>query len=185
MNRYFALLAALVCLSACGMGSVSPIVTDADILTDSRLIGSWQDAQGRESAVITAAGPTGYRILYTDDDHKTGEFDARLGRLGALRVLDVQPVEPLPSANDVYRSLVLRAHGLIVVDSLGVALHVRIINPDSLKAYLARQPKGVAHALVDEAVLLTGSSPEVRRLLQEFLARPGVLEKPDIWQRKR
>jgi len=89
--RLIAAVALVALTSACGVGSVSPIVTDATVVSEPRLEGTWR--RESESAVITPSG-NGYDILYTDDDGKTGRFHARVGRLGSYRMLDVQPEEP-------------------------------------------------------------------------------------------
>ena len=186
MTRLFALIATLIAISACGVASVSPFVTSADAVSEPRLIGSWQDQKGRESAVITAASEKGsYSIVYTDEDAKVGRFDARLGRIGTMMILDVQPVDPLPSANDVYRSLLLRTHGVVIIDSITNVLAFRLVSGDSLKPYLRAHPELLDHTLVDNSVLFTASSEDSRRFLTEFLRRPGALEEGEIWRRKR
>jgi hypothetical protein len=177
-----ALVPALVSLSACGVASVAPIVTNADAYFDARLTGTWADSAGKESAHIEKAGD-GYVIEYRDDEGKTGRFGARLGRLGQLRVLDVQPDDPAPGASGLYKSLLVRAHGLVVVDSIGVALVFRIVDGDSLKAFLKREPRAVPHT-TDNGILLTGSSGEIRRFLASFVVRPGVLGEQQVWPRR-
>lgn len=109
-----ALLGALA-LNACGVASISPVVTDADAKQDTRLIGSWHTDDGAERAVIAAAPEGGYTIGYADSEAKVGRFHARLGRIAMFDVLDLTPDDPAPQASDVYRSLLLRAHGLIII----------------------------------------------------------------------
>lgn len=184
IRQCLAVLVAVGCLAGCGVASVSPFVTDADRVAEPRLIGSWQDSSGKESAVITVAPENDYLLTYTDGDGKTGQFRARLGRLGPYRVLDLEPVDPIPNASDVYKSLVLRAHGVVIIDSVGAVLQFRLVQPDSLREYLRRSP-GVAHTPIGHAVLLTAPSPELRQFVQEFLGRPGVLDAPEVWRRRR
>ena len=185
MIRLLSVVAALITLSACGVGSVSGYVTADDAESEPRLAGTWQDAKAKESAVITAGAVKGsYEIVYTAEDAKVGRFHGRLGRIGAIRILDVEPVDPAPQANDVYRSLLLRAHGVIIIDSVTNVLAFRLMDADSLKAYLNRHPDSVRHALVDNYVLLTGSSEEVRGFLAQFARQSGFLGESEIWRRR-
>jgi hypothetical protein len=170
-------------LSGCGVASVHPIVTDADLVNEPRLVGSWQDAEAREWVTITSTGASSYRVVYTDDSGETGEFNGRLGRLGLHRVLDLEPVDPAPNANDIYKSLLLRAHGIVIIDSVGTTLQFRIVQADSLKPYLERNAHAVAHTMLGAHVLLTAPSADVRRFLQEFIGRPGVTE-TNKWRRR-
>lgn len=178
----FALLGALT-LAACGVASVSPVVTDSDATYDARLIGSWQTTDGRERAIISAAPEGSYAIAYADNEAKAGRFHARLGRIGAYEILDLTPDDPAPDASDVYRSLVLRTHGIVIVDSIAGTLQTRMLHSDSLKAYLARTPNALAHAIVDSAVLITAPSSDTRRFLGDYLRRPGVLDDATSWRR--
>ena len=173
----------LLSLSACGFASVSPIVTDADIQFDARLVGTWTDSAGEESARITRADAGTYSVEYRDDAGKTGRFEGRLGRIGQFRVLDLQPSDPAPRANDMYKSLIVRAHGVVVLDSIGDALVFRLVESDSVKAFLQQRPDEVPHSK-EGGILLTGSSEQVRRFLATFMARPGVLGDQQVWPRK-
>lgn len=185
IRQSLAIIIAVGCLTGCGVASVSPFVTEADRVAEPRLIGSWQDSSGRESAIIVAAPANDYRVTYTDGDGKSGEFKGRLGAMGPYRVLDLEPVDPIPDASDVYKSLVLHAHGVVIIDSVGIGLQFRIVRADSLREYLRRSPGVVAHTMIGERVLLTAPSPELRHFFQGFLARPGVLDAPEVWRRRR
>src|SRR5688572_29674187 len=132
------LLVTILALFGCGVASISPIVTDADLVDEPHLAGTWQDEEGKETAVITTTGRGTFDVVYTENNGSVGRFHGRLGRLGSYRVFDLQPQEPIPAASDTYRSLVLRAHGVIVMDSIGNIMHFRMLNGDSLKAYLQR-----------------------------------------------
>ena len=177
------LLFAAVGLMGCGFASVSPIVTDADATYDSRLLGTWVHANGKDSAVITAGRANTYNLAYTDEDGKKGRFLGRLGRLGAYQILDVQPDDPLPAASDIYKSLLLLAHGFMVVDSIGDIVALRILEADSLRTYLKARPGSVPHTIIGHSVLLTPASAEVRGFLTQFLG-PRVLGERVVFRRR-
>jgi hypothetical protein len=165
----------MAAMSACGVASVSPVVTDADVVDEPALAGGWRDDKDKDEVAITAEGPGRFRLRHVEKDGKAGEYHARLGRLGPHRVLDLQPVEPLPAASDNYRSLLLRAHGMLFVGHVGDSLPIRMIVAESLAAHLKRHPRAVAHTVIGKTVLLTGSSGDSRRFIAAFVQRPGVL----------
>ena len=172
-------------LMGCGIASVSPIVADADAAYDSRLLGTWVHRNGKDSAAISAGTANTYNVVFTDEDRKTGRFSGRLGRLGPYRVLDLQPQDPIPEASDTYKSLILLAHAIVVVDSIGDVVAIRLLQPDSLRAYLKAQPQSVPHTIIGSSILLTSSSSEeVRRFLTSFVGRPGALGEREVFRRR-
>jgi hypothetical protein len=175
------LLLAVAGIVGCGVGSVAPVVTDNDIVDDSRLVGTWKG--DKESAVFTSTGRGTFDLLYTDEAGKIGQFHARLGQLGSHRVVDIQPREASPETSDIYKNLSLRAHGLLVLDSLTDAVQFRLLEPDSIKALLKRNPQAVAHTLVEEGVLVTASSSETRRFFSDVVQRKGFLSEATLWRR--
>ena len=183
-HRCIRVIAFIASLAGCGVGSVSPIVRDVDLVDDPRLAGTWQDDSLTAKAVITSVGAGKFAVLDSEKDGTAGQFHGRLGRLGSYRVLDLQPAEPSPAPNDVYRSLVLRAHGVIVIDSIGAVVRFRMLEGDSLKAYLGKRPKAVAHTRIDDRILLTGSSNDVRRFLIAFAGRKGSLGETNVFHRQ-
>ena len=177
-----ALLVAACGLGGCVVKSTSPVVADKEGELDARLIGSWQ-GQGKESAVVTARGED-YRIILTNDQGVPATFVGRLGRLGAYRVLDLSPADSAITQNDSYSDMLLALHTFLVIDSIGAQLRARGIQPDSLKAYLEREPTAVAHVKVEDGVVLTAPTAELRSFLERFMARPGVLEGASAWTRR-
>lgn len=184
MNAHHAVLGlGLLCASGCGIGSVSPILLATDQQFDPRLVGSWSGGADHESALISGDASKGYTIVYTDADGKGGRFEGRLGRLGRYRVLDVRPAELQLDANDAYKSLLLPLHAAVFIDSLGSTVQFRLLDPDSLKQYLERAPDAVAHAIVDDAIVLTAPTAALRRFLVDYVRRKGVLGDSITWVR--
>lgn len=181
--RSAALAVAVLGLAGCGVGSVAPIVPEGEAQFDPALLGTWVDEDGTERAVITADGADGYAILYTDDGGESGPFLGRLGDLGAHRVLDVWPDPTGIRGNDAFRDLMLPLHTALFIDSLGDRVGFRMLTPDSLSDYLEREPGAVAHVRLDDILVLTAPTAELRRFLAEFAGRPGTLGSPAVWVR--
>jgi hypothetical protein len=168
-------------LMGCGVGSVAPVVTDADLIDEPKLAGLWTDR--KETVEVTSTAPGNFHLVYTDEAGKVGRFSARYGRLGSYRVLDLQPDDPSPASNDSYKSLILRAHGIVFVASVSDSLRFQILEPDSVKALLSREPRKIAHAMTNGAVLLTASSEDSREFLRSFAGRPGALGEMNSFRR--
>ena len=183
LARFFLAFLLAAGASGCGVASVSPIVTDTDVIDEPKLEGAW--AGSKDTAVVTATAPGKFDIVHTDDHGRVGHYSARYGRLGPYRVLDLQPVDPAPASNDVFKSLLVRAHGVVFIDSIGDSIKFRIIEPDTLKAYLTKRRRAIKHVLAEGTLLLTGSSAESRKFLAAFAKRDGALSEMNVWARAR
>ncbi len=182
--RLALVLVAAAGITGCGAGSVAPLVSDADVQYDAKLVGSWRDSSTSETLVVTNASPNRYAFEFTDSDGKVGHFQGVLGRWGALRVVDVEP-EDLPSSmNDEYRSLLLPLHAPVFVDAVEPVLRFRLLQVDSLRNYLERQPRAVAHVMRDDAVVFTAPTAELQRFLVGYVARKGALGEPNVLVRR-
>ena len=179
---YALLFLIAVAAAGCGVGSISPFISDTQY--DSLLVGAWRDSNGTESAYITTLEADRYSIIYTDSEGKIGRFRATLGRVGPLRVLDVEPADPVPEASVLYRSLLLPLHGAVFIDSIGAELRFRLLQPDSLKHYLEREPDAVAHMIPNKVVVLTAPTADVRRFLGGYARRTGALAESNVWVRR-
>src|SRR5690349_667574 len=121
--RRFGLLFSLV-LGGCVV-SVQPLITPAASGFDTRLLGTWGEVDGKDRVVLSRGDSSTYDIAYTDADGKKGTFVARLGKIGARTVLDVQPApresSSMPEAASLIRGHVLYAL-VISADSVLVRL---------------------------------------------------------------
>lgn len=175
-------------LAACGVASISPIVDWSDREFDPTLVGNWHNTTGTDVALITGDADSDYRITYIDEEGDTARFDARLGRLGVQRVLDIEPNAAAIGDHSAYfESLILRLHSFVLVDQVtATELRFRTVNPDSLRELLGREPALVAHrsGQGEEGPVLTARTPEVRRFFAEFISRPGVLSDSTRFRRR-
>ncbi len=120
--RGIRLLLLAVCaipLTACGVASISPIVDWSDREFDPALVGDWHNTEGDDFALITGDPESDYRITYIDEDGDTALFVARLGRLGAHRVLDIEPdADAIGDHSAYFESLILLLHSFVIFDDV-------------------------------------------------------------------
>lgn len=178
-RRMLLLALCAIPLTACGVASISPIVDWNDREFDPALVGNWQNTAGKDVALVTGDADSDYRITYIDEDGDTARFDARLGRLGAHRVLDIEPnAAALGDHSAYFESLILRLHSFVIIDDVtATELRFRTVNLDSLRATLERDPGVVPHrsGQGEEGPVITARTPEVRRFFTAFISRAGIL----------
>jgi len=182
--RHALLVWTAVGAAGCGVSSIFPLISATDVQYDSLLVGVWQDSIATESAVITKVEPDRYSIVYTDSERKIGRFEAILGRVGNLRLLDVKPADPALEASALYRTLLLPLHGPVFIDAIGARLRFRLLDLDSVKQYLEREPDAVAHVTPGKTVVLTAPTADVHRFLVGYVSRTGVLGESNVWVRR-
>ena len=189
-NLGWFLAAVAVCMLSGCVSSLSPFVSGSDIAYDARLVGSWSDSDGKESAVIVRDG-NGYDISYTDSDGKVGRFHGVLGRLGTRQVLDVFPQDLPRERSETHLSLLVPTHGILVVELADRQLTIRALEVEAIKNLLKERPSLVGHVVVPnsfepkgENIVLTASTADVRKFLSEIMERPGVLGNSESWRRK-
>ena len=108
----FALIVLLLILTSC-VQSLNPLYTDDDIIFDAALLGVWIDSEATESWVFTSPNDKEYKVVYTDESNKKGEFKALLLKIEGKLFLDLTPVKPALAQNDFYKANFLPTHTFI------------------------------------------------------------------------
>src|SRR5205809_2041484 len=79
-------LVALSGVIGCIPTSINPLYTGQDLVFDPALIGVWTgEGDSKETWTFEKAGVTEYKFVYTEEDGKTGRFEAHLLKLGSMR----------------------------------------------------------------------------------------------------
>lgn len=177
------LTAIVLCFALGGcVVSVNPVVNTSAATFDARLVGTWQEADGKDRIVVTRGDANLYAIDYTDSDGQVGHFEAHLGRLGQRTVLDVQPTaresSPMPEGASM-----IRGHIVYVVTITADSVRMSLFDPKALRA--AIKSKSVSMASFDDhdQVVLTGDTGELQRALGAYIERKGALDEPSTWRR--
>lgn len=181
------LLAGLVVVGGCGV-SVLPAFESADAVSDPRIIGTWFDSTSRHMATVTSDtsdGPAVYAATYVGDNNEVSHFQAILGVLDGMTVLDFSPGDgdfgDLPG---MIRSHLQAMHSFSVLDIQADRIIVRPLDLDTMGTYLSRHPGAVAHFSRGEGpVLLIDSVRNIQRFLTAFLRYPTALGKPATFWR--
>jgi hypothetical protein len=189
----YATLTLALCSSACVV-SVDEVVPATGATFDAALIGTWLSDDGKE-AVITRGDSGSYDIAYTMRDTtgpehldgKTGHFAARLGTLGAHRVLDVSPKPSRGQIPDAYDGAFIPGHVILVLDLQPDELRFRVLEPDVLLKALRAGTVRMAYVgnedRIKQQVVLKGSTRQLRTELAAYLGRKGALGDTEIFRR--
>ena len=188
-----------VALAACFrfavVRSLAPAVDDASAIALPELVGQWRapgelrwDVQPRGAVargyVVAASSPTGVAA----DPSAHFHYDARVGRAGAVLLLELHPStasdSALAHAMRDYGSLLERTYVVFRLDLEGNRLRLTPFEPDSVRAALRDGRCATPYfADADESFVLTGTSAQVRDAWACAAARPGFLGEPMRFER--
>lgn len=174
------LVAVLVFANGCAL-SVNPVVPESEATFDSALLGTWEEVDGSDRAVVSRGVGTTYAIAYTSDG-KVTRLEARLGRLGEHVVLDVWPAaDSAPS--ELSAGFAIPGHLIVKLDAGAGEARVALLEPDSLLAALRSQRVTVEYQYTGGRPILHGTTEQLRAALMPYLAQPGAFAPPDLYRR--
>lgn len=174
----------VLCTSAC-VHSLNPLYTEADLTTDSRLVGTWIDASTGESWTLSNGAKLKYSLVHVDTDGRKGDYDARLVRVGDALFLDIVPVKSGFAQNDSYREHFIATHTFFHVVIKESAIQISYVEPRWLKDFLAANPDAIRHEKVSGEIVLSSSPKETQKFLLGHLATRGAFSQPAELMRKR
>lgn len=132
---------ALILLVQGCVRSIQPVLNDNQVVAANELLGKWVTDDGKQSVDVQAADqPNQYRVLYTDDSGKQGTFIGRFGNVGEIRLIELQPEDPVPNASDTYRAHLVKLYSFLLVRQTKPRLVCATMSTDWLKKYLDAHP---------------------------------------------
>ena len=179
-------LAATVALAACGeVRSVEPALGAEDAIAMPALVGRWAaDTTGYLEVQPVEGNARLYRVhTFAVVPPDSGDGDARadttdrwedafVGRIGGRLVLELRPSRDdavAQRAESRFGNGLLVTHQLMTFDLAGDSLRLAWLRADSAKARLRRGACAARVAGDTSWVLLTGTTPQVRRAYACFL----------------
>jgi hypothetical protein len=173
----FAVLGFLLICAGC-VPSLNPLYTEADLIFDAALLGVWTDLEATESWAFTSSDDKEYKLVYTDESGKKGEFKARLLKIEGRSFLDLTPVKPALAENDFYKANFLPTHTFILITQPAPNAQIAYLEPEWLKSFLAKNPAAIRHERLAGEILLTASTKDLQKFLLAHLNTPGAFSKP-------
>lgn len=170
-----------VLLGGCVM-STDAVIVDSLATLDDRLLGTWKDQDGGDSAVVTRDSGNAYVIAYSSS-LGTGTFAGRLGRLGEQLVMDFSPTPRRREVPEPYENYLLPMHVLLTIDLRSDTLRIATLDCDSLRLALLSGQVQLGYAEVRNRVMLHATGEQLRRAIGPYLTRPGSLTQQATWRR--
>ncbi len=172
--------------------SLQPVYTQLDLEADSRLNGMWSDKEGDVTFSFEQGTGEGkqneYKLVVKEKNGEqdvSGEFEARLVRLGSTYFLDIYP-QSNEKGSEFYRLHFARAHTFARLEIREDSIQLEFMSASWLKARMDDKSVDTPCANVDGALLLTGTTEEVQELVSfhasddEAFTDPVVLEKQKV-----
>jgi len=145
----------------------------------------------KETWAFEKAGDKEYKLVYTENDGKIGRFEAHLLRLGHTQFLDLFPDESGIEEMDrsgFYKVHLLRTHSFLKVTQIEPALQMAPLDLKWLREFLGKNPKAIRHHKIGEGddaqIVLTDSTPELRKFVEKHLKTKGAFGEPINLKRK-
>jgi hypothetical protein len=179
-------LLALSGIAGCIPTALNPLYTANDLVFDPALIGAWREKDdSKEGWAFTKTGDLEYQLIYTEADGKTGRFEAHLLKLGNTRFLDVFPdesgIEEM-NRSGFYKVHLLRTHSFLRVIQAEPALQMAPLDLKWLREFLQKNPEAIRHQKIgdgdDAQIVLTASTPELRKFVEKLLRTEGAFGDP-------
>ncbi|MGH8184969.1 MAG: hypothetical protein ACREUC_00285 [Steroidobacteraceae bacterium] len=169
VHRALAFVLSTVSSAGCLVSSLHPVYTDAAIVFDEALLGTWVNRESEVSAIVSRGEWKSYQIAFTDR-FGTSRFDGRLTTIGTARFLSVRPSDALDQP-----AFVVATHGFMQIES-GPG-RVRVREPE-YAAVLSRARAGKlgveAATDVKQNVILTARSSRLRAWLAAAVKDPAL-----------
>jgi len=186
LSRGLAIGLALLCGAGAGcIPSLHPIYTDADLMFDPGVVGAWRGAEGDTNGVetleFTAADRTAYRLVYTDKEGLKGTFAVHLVRIGENLFFDVYPDRAGAKVNGYYQMHEFPVHTFAWVRQIRPELKCSFMSGDWLDKLLKATPTALRHERVDDAVLISARTAELKAFLAAHVKTPGAFGEPSVW----
>ena len=181
MLRLVSLPALVLALAGC-LVTLDAIVPESDAIFDPRLVGTWADVSSSDLAVISRISDHTYAIEYTSEG-KVSRFQARLGSLGGRLVLDVWATPGDGEVPDLYAEIMIAGHTLFVLDIGSDEVTSAAPELDSLMLHLRTEEPLLTYRLLDDQLILHGTTEQLRAALGAYLASPVALAEPTVWRR--
>ena len=182
----------LVLLVACEpVVSVHPIYTEADLVTDARLLGCWTGETEEGPCLLTftegAEGDNrGYALVMKEDDGAESAFRAHLAQLGDRLYLDVQPVRGEES-DTIHQFHLVAAHTFFRVRFEGEMLRLAMLDNEWLDDALAEGEVKLPHRRSSDenehSIVLTASTEQLQRFVLKYADDEEAFTELDTFHR--
>ena len=169
--------------------SLQPVYTQLDLEADSRLNGMWSDKEGDVTFSFEQATENGkaneYKLVVKEkngEQEESGEFEARVVRLGTYYFLDIYP-QSSKEGSDFYRLHFTRAHTFARLEINEDSIQLAFLSASWLEAKMDEKTVDTPCVKVDDELLLTGTTEEVQEFVFSYASNDEAFANPVLLER--
>ncbi len=165
-TKAIAICLAAMFLSGC-VPSLHRLYDDQTTVSDAGLPGRWVQEKG-DSTWTFAADEQGYAVQITEDDGKTGHFEAHLVRQEDLVFMDLYPGKlDKETMSDLYAMHLVPTHTFWRIERTGDRMTLRMLNPDAVNKMLDADPGLIKHETPEDGdgIVLTAGTAALQRFV--------------------
>jgi hypothetical protein len=159
------LILTLIIFSSSCIPSLNPLYTNADLIADPSLTGTWLDKETEESWTFSACEKLKYALTHVDTDGRKSEYEARLFKMEGQLFLDIVPMKPGFTQDEFYQGRFFATHTFVHVVSTQPTVQISYMEPRWLKDFLTANPNAIRHERVNGEILLTASTKETQKFI--------------------
>ena len=171
--------------------SLQPFYTQLDLEPDSRLNGMWSNKEGDVTFSFEERKEEGkakeYKLVVMERDGEqemSGEFEARVVRLGAFDFLDIYP-QSSKEGNEFYRAHFTRAHTIARVEISQNSIQMAFLSARWLKAKMDEKSVDIGYVKVEDTLMLTGTTEEVQEVVFSHANDDGAFADSVLLEKQR
>ncbi|HEY2589551.1 MAG TPA: hypothetical protein VGI81_27640 [Tepidisphaeraceae bacterium] len=178
-------LFALLLLAQGCVRSIQPILKDDQVIEANDLLGKWVTDDGKQLVDVQPGDQANvYRVSYTDEGGKKGAFLGRIGKVGELQLIELQPEDPMPAASDVYRAHLLKVYSFLLVRQTKPRLVISTMSVDWLKKYVDAHPGDLQTiSPTKDDLIVTSPTADFQRFLLQHWKDDGAFGDPGTFVR--
>jgi len=166
------LVGLLIIIVAAGcVPTLQPVYTERDLIFDTAVLGFWRQQESTATWDFAQAGEKEYLLRYTDQDGRTGQFNARLANVGGVKFLDLFPIKEDLASSEFYKFHLLPIHTVYVVRQTTPNLQLDGFDLEWLDKFLAENPDALPHSTYNGQRLITASTEQLQSFLLEHQAQ--------------
>lgn len=163
MVRIAALLTITLMLVGC-VRSLEPVINPEQAVKVPEVEGKWISAKGDKERLDITNDGNGYKVVFVNEEGKSGTFSVVFGHVGEMTIADVMPSEP-PENAGTQVMLMVPVHMPIRVTQTSGQLVIKVLKPDWFKDYQAAHPEELTTVKIDDEPIISASTEQIQAFL--------------------
>jgi len=175
----------VLCLMAGGcVRTDHPILKDEQVKANDALVGKWVSDDGKVRGEVKAGENNQYKLSYTNEEGKTGNFIVRFGKIGELNVAEVRADVFPTGTNDEGTSLVMPLYTMFVIDETPPKVTLTAIDVDWFKKYTQANPQELnVTGMGPDYSIVNASTEEFQAFFLKHFKDKDMLSEPKTFVR--